>query len=166
MEKYRAMDKYIIIEKLLEHEAELKAAGIVRLSIFGSVARGDATAQSDVDLMGDFDRAQDLTVFDMAGLEVRLADILGILVDLADRRIFAISGRNFRRIRYGVPRFPRCFSLRIVPMYFRLAPLGLFAGRWEGPMRIPHSANACRLLLGRVSVTVPADASFLFAGRR
>jgi uncharacterized protein len=59
----------------------------VRLSVFGSVARGDATAQSDVDLMGDFDRAKNLTVFDMAGLEVRLADILGTPVDLADRRM-------------------------------------------------------------------------------
>jgi uncharacterized protein len=81
------VDKSIIIEKLREHEAELKAAGIVRLSVFGSVARGDATAQSDVDLMGDFDRAKNLTVFDMAGLEVRLADILGTPVDLADRRM-------------------------------------------------------------------------------
>jgi hypothetical protein len=81
------MDKSIIIEKLREHEAELKAAGIVRLSVFGSVARGDATAHSDVDLMGDFDRAKNFTVFDMAGLEVRLADILGTPVDLADRRM-------------------------------------------------------------------------------
>jgi predicted nucleotidyltransferase len=81
------MDKSIIIEKLREREAELKAAGILRLSVFGSVARGDATAQSDVDLMGDFDRAKNLTVFDMAGLEVRLADILGTPVDLADRRM-------------------------------------------------------------------------------
>jgi len=37
--------------------------------------------------MGDFDRAKDLTIFDMAGLEVRLADILGTPVDLADRRM-------------------------------------------------------------------------------
>jgi uncharacterized protein len=81
------MDKSLIIAKLREHEAELKAAGIVRLAVFGSVARGDATAQSDVDLMGDFDRAKDLTIFDMAGLEVRLADILGTPVDLADRRM-------------------------------------------------------------------------------
>jgi uncharacterized protein len=81
------VDKSVIIEKLREHEAELKAARIVRLSVFGSVARGDATAQSDVDLMGDFDRAKNLTVFDMAGLEVRLADILGTPVDLADRRM-------------------------------------------------------------------------------
>jgi uncharacterized protein len=33
------------------HEAELRAAGVESLSIFGSVARGDATEASDVDIM-------------------------------------------------------------------------------------------------------------------
>ena len=32
------------------HEAELRAAGILRLSLFGSVARGDDEAGSDVAL--------------------------------------------------------------------------------------------------------------------
>jgi predicted nucleotidyltransferase len=63
-------DTSVIIEKLREHEVELKAAGIVVLSVFGSVARGDATAQSDVDLMGDFDQDKDLSVFDLAGLKI------------------------------------------------------------------------------------------------
>jgi predicted nucleotidyltransferase/predicted HTH domain antitoxin len=82
-----AIDRSTVIAKLREHESELKAAGIVRLSLFGSVARGEATAQSDVDLMGDFDRARGLTLFDMAGLEVRLGEILETRVDLSDRRM-------------------------------------------------------------------------------
>ena len=81
------MDKSTVIAKLREHEPELKAAGIVRLSLFGSVARGEATAQSDVDLMGDFDLERGLTLFDMAGLEVRLAEILETRVDLSDRHM-------------------------------------------------------------------------------
>jgi|ERR1700691_820021 len=81
------MDKSTVIAKLREHEPELKAAGIVRLSLFGSVAREEATAQSDVDLMGDFDRERGLTLFDMAGLEVRLAEILETRVDLSDRHM-------------------------------------------------------------------------------
>lgn len=81
------MDSSTVIAKLREHEAELKDAGIVRLSVFGSVARGEATAQSDVDLMGDFDRAKRLTLFDMAGLELRLGQILEARVDLSDRRM-------------------------------------------------------------------------------
>jgi len=85
--KGRGIDKSTIIARLREHEPELKAAGIIRLALFGSVARGEATAQSDVDLMGDFDRARGLTLFDMAGLEVRLGEILETRVDLSDSRM-------------------------------------------------------------------------------
>lgn len=81
------MDKSTVIARLREHELELKAAGIVRLSLFGSVARGEASPQSDVDLMGDFDRTRGLTLFDMAGLEVRLGEILKTRVDLSDRHM-------------------------------------------------------------------------------
>jgi len=45
------MDKSTEIGKLREYEPELKAAGILRLSLFGSVARGDASSESDIDLM-------------------------------------------------------------------------------------------------------------------
>jgi uncharacterized protein len=44
------LDRDDVIEALKAHEAELKGLGILRLSLFGSAARGDASAQSDVDL--------------------------------------------------------------------------------------------------------------------
>lgn len=81
------MDREQVLARLRAHEQELKGAGIISLSLFGSVARGVATEQSDIDLIGDFDRAKRLTLFDLAGLEVRLADILETRVDLADRRM-------------------------------------------------------------------------------
>jgi predicted nucleotidyltransferase len=37
--------------------------------------------------MGDFGRAKGLTLFDMAGLEMRLAEILETRVDLSDRHM-------------------------------------------------------------------------------
>ncbi|CAK7254949.1 nucleotidyltransferase domain-containing protein [Shinella yambaruensis] len=40
-----------IIAKLLEHRAELEAAGAEHISLFGSVARGTATASSDIDVL-------------------------------------------------------------------------------------------------------------------
>jgi len=46
-----------VIATLRAHEAELRQAGIHRLSLFGSVARGDAEAESDVDLAVEFDPA-------------------------------------------------------------------------------------------------------------
>ena len=44
------MDRASVIAALRRHEAELRELGIVRLSIFGSTARGDASENSDVDL--------------------------------------------------------------------------------------------------------------------
>jgi predicted nucleotidyltransferase len=77
------MDREQVIARLREHEAELKSVGIVRLSVFGSVARGDQTPQSDVDLMADFDKTKRYTLLTMGRLESRLADMLGTSVDLS-----------------------------------------------------------------------------------
>ncbi len=77
------MDKGNVIETLRLHEPELRAAGILHLRLFGSVARGEESAQSDVDLMADFDRSKRLTLFSMARLENRLSDLLGVKVDLS-----------------------------------------------------------------------------------
>jgi predicted nucleotidyltransferase len=76
-----------VLDRLRTHQQELKRAGIVRLAVFGSVARGESNSQSDVDLMGDFDRARRLSLIDMAGLELRLTEVVGVPVDLADRRM-------------------------------------------------------------------------------
>ena len=72
-----------MITKLREHEPELKAAGIVHLRLHGSLARGTATATSDVDLIADFDASRHLSLLDMVGLENRLSDLLGAPVDLS-----------------------------------------------------------------------------------
>jgi uncharacterized protein len=77
------MDRNLVIEKLRQHEPELKAAGIVHLRLHGSVARGEATGTSDVDLVADLDPAKALSLLDMIGLENRLSDLLGIHVDLS-----------------------------------------------------------------------------------
>lgn len=77
------MDRDYVIAKLREHEPELKAAGIVHLRLHGSLARGTATATSDVDLIAEFDRSKHLSLLDMVGLENRLSDLLGAPVDLS-----------------------------------------------------------------------------------
>jgi predicted nucleotidyltransferase len=77
------MDRDAVIATLRAHERELKGAGIVRLSLFGSVARGEAG--NDVDLMGEFERG--LSLLDLVGLENRLGDLLGARVDLVQENM-------------------------------------------------------------------------------
>jgi len=77
------MNRDEVIAKLRAHEAELKAAGIVRLAVFGSVAREENSASSDVDLLADFDKGRHYTLLTMGRLENRLADLLGTSVDLS-----------------------------------------------------------------------------------
>lgn len=74
----------------------MKAAGITRLSLFGSVARGDASSESDVDLMADFDPTRQLSLLEMVGLENRLTDILGVRVELTPAR--ALKDRIRERV--------------------------------------------------------------------
>jgi predicted nucleotidyltransferase len=80
------MDRVTVVAKLRACESELQAEGIMRLSLFGSVARGDASSESDVDLMAEFDPEKQFSLLDMGRLENRLADILGVPVDLAPAR--------------------------------------------------------------------------------
>jgi uncharacterized protein len=77
------MDRGAVIETLRKHEPELKAAGVVHLRLFGSVARGEQSAGSDIDLMADLDCAQRRTLVSMARLENMLSDLLDAQVDLA-----------------------------------------------------------------------------------
>lgn len=71
-----------VVATLRAHETELRRAGIRRLSLFGSVARGDAEANSDIDLAVEFDPAARMDLFRLAALERRIAEILNRRVDL------------------------------------------------------------------------------------
>jgi predicted nucleotidyltransferase len=68
---------------LREHEDELRARGLTRLALFGSTARGDLGAQSDVDLLIEVDAASRFGLFAFLDLKTDLADLLGRPVDLA-----------------------------------------------------------------------------------
>ena len=92
------MDKEVVKAKLLAHEPELKAAGIVHLHLHGSVVRGEAGPDSDVDLAAVFDRAKVRTALNEVSLKNKLAALLGVDVDLANRdRLKDHIQRNFER---------------------------------------------------------------------
>jgi predicted nucleotidyltransferase len=77
------MDTDRILAILRNNAAELHAAGLLHLRVFGSVARGEASPKSDVDLLADFDRSKRLTLVTIGRLESRLSDLLGAKVDLS-----------------------------------------------------------------------------------
>jgi predicted nucleotidyltransferase len=62
---------------LRAHETELRAAGILRIAVFGSAARGDNSPNSDVDLLADFGKTKRYTLLTLGGLESRLAGLFG-----------------------------------------------------------------------------------------
>ena len=55
---------------------------IRKLSFFGSVIRGDIAAESDVDVLVEFDSAHIPGLIRLAGMEIELSRILGRKADL------------------------------------------------------------------------------------
>lgn len=93
------MDKDRIIASLREHQAELRAAGAEHLSIFGSVARGDTTENSDLDVLVKFSDPIILSGFGyfsaLAILKQRIAEITGM--DDVDVVAEPVSKEHIRR---------------------------------------------------------------------
>lgn len=59
----------------------IEDAGGRNVRVFGSVATGAERADSDIDLLADLSAA-DLSLLDIERLQARLADALGVAVDL------------------------------------------------------------------------------------
>jgi uncharacterized protein len=80
----RDMDREQVVATLREHEVELRAAGVIRLSLFGSTARGEQRPDSDIDLLAAFDNTRRISLLDVAGIELRIARMLGRPVELVE----------------------------------------------------------------------------------
>lgn len=77
------MTREEVQSRLSEQRGDLAELGVRSLEIFGSVARGEAAAASDVDLLVEFDRA--IGLFHFFRVQRRLEQILGCPVDLVMR---------------------------------------------------------------------------------
>ena len=74
------MDRQEISRLLAQHADELKTFSVRALSLFGSVARGDARPDSDVDLVVELERP--IGLFRFVRLQRLLEQILARKVDL------------------------------------------------------------------------------------
>jgi predicted nucleotidyltransferase len=84
------MDRDRVIAALKAHEQELRTLGVLSVSLFGSVARGEDSAH-DVDVavrLGDNFSAPGLNYFSrLSDLEGRLSGILGCKVDVIEEPV-------------------------------------------------------------------------------
>ena len=78
------MKRDVALFTLRAHEAELKTLGVERLYLFGSVARNQARADSDVDLFFDF-KDPKFSLIELIGLQNRLGDLLSTTADVMTR---------------------------------------------------------------------------------
>jgi predicted nucleotidyltransferase len=72
-----------VIATLHAHREDLEKLGARSISLFGSVARGQASVLSDVDLLVDLDDT--VTLFGLSRLKRRLEELLGRTVDVVPR---------------------------------------------------------------------------------
>ena len=77
------MDKEQVVQILHTHRESLREHGIHSIALFGSIARGEADATSDVDLVVEFSLPRGL--FELVGLQSYLEKLLGCPVDLLTR---------------------------------------------------------------------------------
>jgi predicted nucleotidyltransferase len=74
-----------VLRIIRAHEAELRALGVSRLWIFGSLARGDAGRKSDVDVLISVPPAQKFSLLDLAEVRAELCELLGRDTDVVIR---------------------------------------------------------------------------------
>jgi predicted nucleotidyltransferase len=92
------MNRETVITALRARESEVRAAGVVGLSLFGSTARGEARPDFDIDLLAAFDDARPLSLLDVIRIENQISDLLGHAVDLIE------EGTLKPRVRHSVDR--------------------------------------------------------------
>jgi hypothetical protein len=61
----------------------LRGRGVKNIQVFGSILRGERASRSDLDLL--IDLPDSVNLFDLAGMELELSELLGIEVDLVPR---------------------------------------------------------------------------------
>ncbi len=75
-----------ILAILRAHEADLHQRGVTHAALFGSVARGDQRADSDIDIMIETDPALRLSFFAHVGVKLFIADLFSGQVDVVNKK--------------------------------------------------------------------------------
>jgi predicted nucleotidyltransferase len=79
------MNREQILATLRAHEAELRRRAVRHAALFGSAARREMMATSDIDIIIDPDPEAPVGVFEYAAIRQYLADLFPARVDVANR---------------------------------------------------------------------------------
>lgn len=74
------------LQILKAHQSELQRRGVKHAAIFGSVARGKARADSDVDILIDLDPSRAMGLFEYATLKLYIDTLFGGTADVVHRK--------------------------------------------------------------------------------
>jgi hypothetical protein len=80
------MTREEIIEAIRKNATAIKAAGVTRLDIFGSRARGDHRPDSDIDILIEVEPDASFSLLNLIGIEQIVEDATGLPVQAAMRR--------------------------------------------------------------------------------
>lgn len=80
------MDKDAVIATLRAHRADLERLGVIHAALFGSVARGEAGPDSDIDIAIDMDYDVVGGLWEYGSLKQHIADLFTGPVDVVNRR--------------------------------------------------------------------------------
>lgn len=83
-----------VIRTIREHAVELRALGVAKLWLFGSLARGEARPDSDVDILIDIVPGRRFSLLDVAEVRLALCDLLGREVGVVIREDLRPRFRN------------------------------------------------------------------------
>lgn len=78
------MDRSQVLDRLQRHLSEIEAMGVRSLALFGSVARDEASPESDIDFVVEF--AAPTTFDGYMNLKILLEDTLEREIDLVPRQ--------------------------------------------------------------------------------
>ncbi|MBX9616028.1 MAG: nucleotidyltransferase family protein [Caulobacteraceae bacterium] len=79
------MTREAVIATLRAHEAALRQKGVAHAALFGSLARGEAGPDSDIDIMVELDPAAEVDLYDYVGITRFITDIITGKVDVSNR---------------------------------------------------------------------------------
>lgn len=73
-----------VVRRLKATEPELRRRGVAHLSLFGSLARGEAREDSDIDIAVEIEPGRSFSLIRMEDTRLLLEDVLGRPVDLGE----------------------------------------------------------------------------------